>query len=110
MNFGIKRRVPSYSIYMKDNGNAEVFKTKFTSHAFSMTDRKKATLTGVVKVESSNATEIALVSCLGRLVITGSELKIERFDVAVGDLALVGNIDCIKYTAAKQPLLKRIFK
>ncbi len=95
---------------MKETNNVEVFKTKFTSHAFNMTDRKKATLTGVGKVESSNATEIALVTCLGRLVVTGSELKIERFDVAVGDLALTGNIDCIKYTAAKQPLLKRIFK
>ncbi|MDE7464131.1 MAG: YabP/YqfC family sporulation protein [Clostridiales bacterium] len=94
---------------MKEN-NAEVFKTKFTSHALAMTDRKKATLTGVAKVESSNSGEIALVSCLGRLVITGSDLKIERFDVASGDLALTGNVDCIKYTAAKQSLIKRIFK
>ncbi len=84
--------------------------TKFTSHAFNMTDRKKAALTGVCKVESSNAGEIALDTCLGRLIITGSELKIDRFDVAVGDLALSGNIDCIKYAAAKQPLLKRLFK
>ncbi|MCH5162176.1 MAG: YabP/YqfC family sporulation protein [Clostridiales bacterium] len=94
---------------MKEN-NAEVFKTKFTSHSIAVTDRKKATLTGVVRVESSNATEIILVSCLGRLVISGSELKIERFDEASGDLALSGNIDGIKYTAAKQSLLKRIFK
>lgn len=83
---------------------------KFTSHAVSLTDRKKATITGVGKVESSNATEIVLVTCLGRLVITGTELKIERFDMTVGDVALTGNVDCIKYAAQKQPLLKRIFK
>lgn len=94
---------------MKEN-NAEVFKTKFTSHSVNMIDRKKATLTGIAKVESSNATELVLFSCLGRLLITGSELKIERYDVAVGELALTGNVDCIKYTAAKQPFLKRIFK
>ncbi len=90
--------------------DGNIVNSKFTSHAFNMTDRKKAMLTGVGKVESSNAAEIVLLTCLGRLVITGSELKIERFDVAVGDLMLTGNIDCVKYAAAKQPLLKRLFK
>ncbi len=83
---------------------------KFTSHAIALTDRKKATLTGVGKVESSNATEIVLITCLGRLVITGAELKIERFDMTVGDVAVTGNIDALKYAVAKPPLIKRIFK
>lgn len=84
--------------------------TRFTSHKLTMTDRKSASLSGVCKVESSNATEIAIVTCLGRMVITGTELKIDRFDTAVGDMSFTGNIDSIKYTAQKQPLLKRIFK
>ncbi len=88
----------------------EIISTKFTSHSFNMTDRKKAVLTGVNKVDSSNASEIVLTTCLGRITITGSELKIDRFDVAVGDLSLTGNIDAVKYVAAKQPILKRIFK
>ncbi len=79
-------------------------------HRFDMTDRKKAVLTGVTKVESSNASEVALTTTLGRLDIRGSELKIEKFDVADGDLVIVGNIDSVKYAADKAPLVKRIFK
>ncbi|MCH5165300.1 MAG: YabP/YqfC family sporulation protein [Clostridiales bacterium] len=83
---------------------------KFTSHAFSMTDRKKATLTGVAKVDSASETEIILSTCLGRLVINGSSLQIVKFDDSDGNLALTGNIDAVKYAQAKQSLLKRIFK
>ncbi len=75
-----------------------------------MTDRKKASLSGVKKVDSSNATELILTTALGRLEIRGNELKIVKFDESSGDLSLTGNIDSIKYTGAKQPLIKRIFK
>ena len=75
-----------------------------------MTDRKKAPLPGVTKVDGSSDNELALTTCLGRLVITGSELKITKFDDADGNLAFTGNIDGVKYTQAKQSLLKRIFK
>ncbi len=84
--------------------------SKFTSHSITVTDRKKAVFSGISKVESSNATEIALVSCLGNLTVSGSELKTERFDVSTGELAISGNIDSIKYAKAKTPILKRIFK
>ncbi len=83
---------------------------KFTSHSMNMTDRKRMTLTGIGKVDSSNAAEITAVSCLGRLVITGSELKIDKYDVADGNMVVTGHIDSIKYAQAKPPLLKRIFK
>lgn len=80
------------------------------SHSFSVVDRKKGSLTGVLKVDGSSDTELALTTALGRLVVIGSGLKITKFDEADGNLCFVGNIDCIKYTQAKQPLLKRIFK
>lgn len=83
---------------------------KFTSHSLNLTDRKKMSLTGVVKVESSNAGEVVMTTALGRLIVTGSELKIDKFDVNDGNLTVAGNIDTIKYATAKQPLLKRIFK
>ncbi len=75
-----------------------------------MTDRKKASLTGVTKVDGMTDTQIDVTTCLGRLIITGSELKISKFDVDDGNLALTGNIDAIKYAQAKQSLIKRIFK
>lgn len=84
--------------------------TKFTSHSVNMTDRKKAAMTGVSKVESATDTEISLVTCMGRMTVTGSGLKIVKFDEQDGNLSVGGNIDSIKYLGAKVPLLKRIFK
>lgn len=75
-----------------------------------MTDRKKASLTGVSKVDSSSGNELILSTCLGRLIITGNDLQIVKYDETDGNLAFTGNIDVIKYAQAKQPLIKRIFK
>lgn len=85
-------------------------RTKFTSHSITVTDRKKLSMTGVSKVDGATETEISLTTCLGRLIITGSELKIAKFDDADGNLSITGNVDALKYTGAKVPLLKRIFK
>lgn len=84
--------------------------TKFTSHSVNMTDRKKAVMTGVAKVDGATETQIDLTTALGRLIVTGTALKIAKFDDADGNLTLQGNIDAIKYAAARVPLLKRIFK
>lgn len=84
--------------------------SKFTSHSVNMTDRKKAVMTGVVKVDGSSDTEIELTTALGRLIVNGNELKIAKFDDTDGNLTLQGNIDSIKYAVTKPPLLKRIFK
>ncbi|MCH5154273.1 MAG: YabP/YqfC family sporulation protein [Clostridiales bacterium] len=84
--------------------------TKFTSHSVNMTDRKKAVMTGVAKVDGATDTEIELTTALGRLLVTGTGLKIAKYDDTDGNLTLLGNIDSIKYAAAKAPLLKRIFK
>lgn len=75
-----------------------------------MLDRQKASLTGVNKVDCATETEISLTTCMGRLVITGSELKIVKFDDSDGNLSFCGNIDALKYAQAKVPLLKRLFK
>lgn len=84
--------------------------SKFSSHSIAVTDRKKINMTGVSKVDGATDTEVSLTTCLGRLVVTGSELKIAKFDDSDGNLSLGGNVDGIKYTAAKVPLIKRIFK
>ena len=84
--------------------------TKFTSHSVNMTDRKKAVMTGVSKVDGATETQIDLTTALGRLIVTGTALKIAKFDDADGNLTLQGNIDSIKYAAARVPLIKRIFK
>lgn len=107
---GINRAARTYIDSMKEIKEQPIIEQKFTSHRFDMNDRKKASLTGVNKVESSNATELILHTCLGKLEIRGTDLKISRFDVADGSLTMTGNIDSVKYAAPKQSLVKRIFK
>ncbi|MCM1367544.1 MAG: hypothetical protein NC184_01860 [Roseburia sp.] len=85
-------------------------KIKFTSHSITVTDRKKASFTGVCKVDGMTDTQIDITTCLGRLIICGSELKIAKFDVDDGNLSLTGNIDALKYAQAKQSFFKRVFK
>lgn len=80
------------------------------SQSIAVTDRKKASLTGVIKVDGALPTAINLTTALGKLVVNGSDLKIIKFDESDGNLTLGGNIDGIKYAQVKAPLIKRIFK
>lgn len=79
-------------------------------HAITLDGRIRASLTGVEKVVNSADTFINLVTSEGGLNIAGRDFKIEKFNIDDGTLVLAGVIDGIKYTAAKAPLLKRIFK
>lgn len=78
--------------------------------SIALTNRERAEISGVEKVIRSNAETIELVTKRGGLTVSGSELKIDRFDVADGELELSGKINSLKYLEAAVPLLKRIFK
>lgn len=94
---------------MNDNVKQPI-SVKQLSQRFDMSDRKKASLTGVNTVDSASGSELTLSTVLGKLEIKGSELKIVKFDETDGNLTFVGNIDSVKYAAPKQSLLKRLFK
>ncbi len=79
-------------------------------HSISLESRKKCSLLGVIKVLSYGEEELRLSTSDGKLAITGKNLKIESFDEQSGSLSLSGEIDAIKYSVQKPPLLKRIFK
>ena len=80
------------------------------SHRFDMSDRNKASVTGVSSVDSATGSELIISTVLGKMEIKGSDLKIVKFDETDGNMTFIGNIDSVKYAAPKQPLLKRIFK
>ena len=79
-------------------------------HSFEVKDRKSCTMTGIEKIISSSQSGILLTSSCGGMEISGKELKILEFNAESGALSFEGTVDGIKYTAAKVPLLKRIFK
>lgn len=95
---------------MKENIGAPAGANKFSAQSVAIADRKKLSVTGVNRVDCATETEISLTTCMGRLLVAGSALKITKFDESDGNLSLTGNIDGVKYAAAKTPLIKRIFK
>ena len=83
---------------------------KGKQHELHIICRNKGTLTGIEKVISSNAETLNLVSACGALVVSGTGLKILRFNAADGTLEFEGEVTGLKYAAKKQPLLMRLFK
>lgn len=81
-----------------------------TNHEFTLKCRSKGSFTGIKKVVSACDTSVSLVSNCGNITISGEKLHIVKYNENDGTLELDGNVNCIKYTGAKQPLLKRLFK
>ncbi len=79
-------------------------------HSITLENRKRAIMTGVEKVISSNENCIMLETSEGGLTIAGTGLKINKYDVESGQLTFEGVVNKMQYSAAKAPLLKRIFK
>lgn len=77
-------------------------------HTLQIDQRKKITMTGVESVQSFSPREIQLVVSGGKLVVTGSEMKVTAFSKASGDFAAVGKIDGVRYNAAGG--LKKLFR
>ena len=79
-------------------------------HKIILENRKKVTITGIEKMESVNTTQVALITNQTQLIISGTELHINKMDVGLGNVEIVGNFDSIKYADKKQNIFKRMFK
>jgi len=79
------------------------------NHVVNIDNRNKGSITGVIKVISSNATSLILDTSVGGLTLLGSSLKILKFNAEEGFLSFEGTTNSVRYTAAKVPFFKRIF-
>lgn len=79
-------------------------------HSIKIENRNKAFLTGIDKVISSNDNTILLETSEGGLSINGMGLKINKFDADAGEMTFEGTVNKLGYSAAKVPMLKKIFK
>lgn len=79
-------------------------------HFVHIDNRSKASMNGVNKVISSCDNTILLDTSEGGLTVLGSSLKIVKFDAVIGELSFEGVINRLTYSAAKEPLMKRLFK
>jgi len=82
------------------------------AHEIKICARKRTIISGVTNVES--ATELGAVLYIGKLILTleGEGLKVQKIDVATGDVEILGTIKSLKYSDTKKKggFLKRLVK
>lgn len=82
-------------------------------HTVVIEDRHNVSISGVTDVESFDEQTVALMTSMGELIVSGSDLHINRIDVESGDLALEGEIASLGYADNRQAsggLFGRIFR
>ncbi|MBQ9545612.1 MAG: sporulation protein YabP [Clostridia bacterium] len=68
-----------------------------SSHVLTLNQRQSLEITGVKEVKTFDPGGIELVTALGPLVITGTELLISNLDLSSGLVSVSGKIDSIEY-------------
>ena len=82
------------------------------AHSLILSERKKLTVSGVEEVESFDDTEILMHTVQGDLRIQGSDLHVDKLDLASGEVAVTGLISTLDYAEVRQggSLLSRLFR
>ncbi len=66
-------------------------------HTLTIEQRKRITMTGVESVTAFSPQQISLTLADGKLVVTGSGLKIAAFSKTTGAFTATGNISALRY-------------
>ena len=77
----------------------EIQKTK---QILNLEDRCTLSVTGVSEIESSDDTIVKLDTILGKLIIGGSNLSIDKINVDTGEFSLKGQIKKLEYKTSTQ--------
>lgn len=78
-------------------------------HIISIENRKKFSATQIQSVDSFSSNQLVLSYSGGRIVVTGSDLKITSFSKSNGSFVATGMINGVRY-AQKGAGLKKLFK
>jgi sporulation protein YabP len=86
------------------------------SHRFTLNNRDKGNLTGILDVISFDENTIVLDTDMGLLTIKGKDLHVSRLSLEKGELDIEGRTDSFAYSSnesyrkAGQSLFARLFK
>ena len=78
-------------------------------HTLSIENRKRINATKIEAVSSFSASQIVLLCNGGKIVVSGSDMKITAFSKSSGQFTAQGNIDGVKYSNGSSGL-KGLFK
>lgn len=85
-----------------------------TNQNILLENRKKLEMSGVNDVNNFDEQQIVATTSLGFLVIKGSKLHVQKFNVKTKELSITGKIDELKYknnnNEENKSFLKRLFK
>ncbi len=85
---------------------------RIQQHSLQLDNRERLSLSGVEDVESFDEESMVIATVQGVLLLSGSELHIQKYNVDSGELVIEGNIDELVYdsaTAGKKGLFGRLF-
>lgn len=81
-------------------------------HTIMIENQSKASLTGILTVESFNERQVHVKTATTSLVICGETLNVSKFNTENGTLVVEGKITEIKYNEGVKAagVIKRLFK
>lgn len=79
-------------------------------HVLNIENCKKLTASGITAVEGFSPALLTLSYVGGRIVVSGSEMKITSFSKTTGALSATGNFSGVKYAGKAESLRKKLFK
>lgn len=79
-------------------------------HIVTIENRKRINATQIEAVEAFSPTQIVLSYAGGRIVVTGSEMKITSFSKSSGTFSAGGVISGLKYAQKGASLRQKLFK
>lgn len=82
------------------------------AHSLQLDNRERLSLTGVEDVESFDEESMVISTAQGVLLLGGSGLHIQKYNVDSGELVIEGNVDEMVYDnapAGKKGLFGRLF-
>lgn len=86
----------------------ENVKTLAVPHAFSLSDRARADISGVRQVLSFDENEVSLLTDAGELLLSGEGLHVTHLLLDEGKLSVEGKVDGVNYT--DRPRRRGLFK
>lgn len=81
-------------------------------HTVILEGREKLSVSGVTDVQSFDEEQILLETVRGMMLIRGNALHVERLQLEIGELSVLGEIGLIEYDDSIQPrrgLLSKLF-
>ncbi len=82
-------------------------------HTISLKDRSSLVISGVDHIYSFNDKKVELLTSLGRLIVEGENLDMNKLNLEENIISVEGTINSLNYAKEKKPeekFLKKVFK